>query len=263
VLRILLVCNLALITMYFMSSVINSWVLQTWFDLDSEVSVPTWFSASQLLVAGILMCLMIDYASRPGWPSAFFCLIVGVGFIALSADEASGIHERLTYLAGKYTPWVPMVQGHRGAWIFLYGVAGAALMVLHWRNLLVMWRHHRRPSLVIAGGFATVAAGGVLVEVAGYYALLPLPSVQVALEEFLEMLGGSIILVGAMVFFGSAVRLAPRAYDVDRFSQGEDAAIGFVEARRVSLAETAGDGAYMTSAQGPRQGSRADRHHAG
>lgn len=263
VLKILLLCNIALITMYFMSSVINSWVLQTWFDLDSEVSVPTWFSASQLLVAGILMCLMSDYAGRHGWPSAFFCLTVGVGFIALSADEASGIHERLTYLAGRYAPWVPMVQGHRAAWIFLYGVTGAAFMVLHRRNLLMMWRNHRQASMVMAGGFATIAAGGVLVEVAGFYALVPIESVQVALEEFLEILGGSIILVGAMIFLSSAARLTPQAYDIERLSQSEEAAVRLADPRRDDLAGVAGSVACATAPHAPHQGSLADRQHAG
>jgi hypothetical protein len=263
VFRILLLCNVALVAMYFLAILVNSWILKEWFDLDSELSVPTWFSASQLLVSGILMCLLSEYMGRPGWPTAFFCLTVGVGFIFLSADEASQIHERTTYLAGRYAPWVPMVQGHRGAWIFLYGVTGMALLVLHWHNLLVMWRYHRHASMVIAGGFATIVAGGVLVEVAGYYALLPFESVQIALEEFLEMLGGSIILVGVMIFFGSAVRLTPRAYDVDGFSQGEGAAIRGAELHQKDLAEVAGGDARMMAPHGPYQDRGVDRGHAG
>jgi hypothetical protein len=49
--------------------------------------------------------------------------------------------------------------------------------------------------------------GAVVAEVAGYVGLIPDGAWQVAMEEFLEMLGASLILLAALDLLRTKVRL--------------------------------------------------------
>ncbi|MBS1302172.1 hypothetical protein [Loktanella sp. SALINAS62] len=89
----------------------------------------------------------------------------------------------------------------------IYAVIGLLLTVFNLRNIIAMWTDFRRPLVVVCAGFVTLAAGGVGAEIAGYLSLFASDIVQLMVEEGLEMVGGSIMVVGAALFLNVHVRL--------------------------------------------------------
>ena len=71
------------------------WPLRQLFDVDEEDSVPTWYSASALLLASVLLFLMSQRkrADRDPWVRYWYGL--SLAFAALSLDEIAGFHETL------------------------------------------------------------------------------------------------------------------------------------------------------------------------
>lgn len=205
----LIAFELFLVAMHLAANFSGSINLTHYFDLNNELTIASWFSAAQLLMTGALLIVIGSYSDRELWPSPTFCRLVGLGFVFLSLDETVSLHESISELTRRYlsTSLSPMFNGQYGAWIFVYGALGLILGIAMLRDLAIMWRHHRPYAAVIAMGFAILVAGGVFVEIAGYYRLFGRPMIQVALEEFLEMLGGTIILMGTIKFFHRSVRL--------------------------------------------------------
>lgn len=212
----LLSFNFFLTLMYSISILSGSWNLQQWFDLDGEISIPTWYSSSQLLVSGLLILAAIKYRYKGFSPRRDLYLIVGLGLIFLSADETSMIHERLTPLSAKYANFIPLFNGNRGAWITIYGVIFLTIFTSQIKNIVLMWHNYREAFVLFFLGLITLVAGAVLVEITMYYSLLPSAILQVSVEEFLEMVGGSIILISSVVFLSRHVEVRKLVSGDDR-----------------------------------------------
>jgi len=74
------------------------WLFRELFDLDEEQSFGTWFSAINLLFAGVLV---LHYASKTLEIGGHFrrhWIFLGFGFLVLSIDEMVGLHETLNSL---------------------------------------------------------------------------------------------------------------------------------------------------------------------
>ena len=207
----LVLFDIGLVIMYFVALRNGSWTALRLFNLDDEGNVGAWWTGSQYLASGVLLCVSAFFCGRQYLPSKRFCWLVGLGFIFLSLDEIVMIHEMIHKLSLKYAEWVPLFTGNKGAWISIYGVIGILLIVVTRRDILLVWAYKRSAFMLIAVGFATIVAGAVLIEIAGYEKLIDTKSIQVALEEFLEMLGGSTVLIGTITFFASTVSLKPAA----------------------------------------------------
>ena len=63
------------------------------FFFDDEESIPTYFSAINLLFAGILLALITNFKSKLNDPFAMQWRILSILFILLSIDEIAGFHE--------------------------------------------------------------------------------------------------------------------------------------------------------------------------
>ncbi|WP_139291456.1 hypothetical protein [Paracoccus sp. SM22M-07] len=198
--------NIILSFMFPISIALDFWTIKQWFDLDGEVSIPTWYSSSQLLVSGLFILAALRFR-RPGSPRLGFYLLVGLGLIFLSADEASSIHEKLTPLSAKYAQFVPLIRGNQGAWITIYGVIFSLILTINYNNILQMWLNYKESLQIFVFGLCVLVSGAVLMEITMYYSLLPSKVMQLILEEFMEMMGGSIILISSFVFFNNHVEV--------------------------------------------------------
>lgn len=202
-LTILFLFELSLVSMHFYQA--ETGRMTTLYNLDGDgKTLGQWFSASQLFCVGGLACLTAKFVNPPKWPPSSFMILVGVGFIFLSADEALGFHEAITRYTISYS-WVPRFKGSHGVWIFAYGLVGILMLALTQKYIRILMFYHPRQSLMAVVGLVIFATGAVGVEVANYYSLFGNAVVQVALEEFLEMFGISIVLGAILDFFLRAV----------------------------------------------------------
>ena len=172
------------------------------FYLDGEANIPAWFSSSQLLIAGLIVGLAAFAGQSQRHPSRLFFLVVAVGAVFLSMDEVATVHEQIGGRLKKLAV-LPGFQDTHGEWIPLYGLIGVVLLLVNWRNLLACWTRHRRAALTAGLGGGLIVAGAIGVEIAS----MGLPRdphnfdyfLAVSAEEFLEMIGGTVLLCGALL----------------------------------------------------------------
>ncbi len=159
---------------------IDDWLYYSFFDLDEEESLGTWFSALILVIAGQLCWLQARLLKgkpgmhRPAW------LLLALGFHLLSLDEIAGFHETVNTVF-KDTHWTTF-----GALIGLF--AGAAFLPFLWRL-----PGYTRALFIVSGLIYLGGAVGVEFGTLGYEeadALDTLPyNLWNALEEGMEMAG--------------------------------------------------------------------------
>ncbi len=63
------------------------------FFFDDEESIPTYFSAINLLFAGILLAIITDFKSKLNDPFTMQWKLLSIIFVLLSVDEIAGFHE--------------------------------------------------------------------------------------------------------------------------------------------------------------------------
>lgn len=179
------------------------WTIHRLFDLDGEQNLPAWFSSVQLFLIGVVFWLKSRQCNTGEAPSSLFFLLVGLGFIFLSADEAASIHEQVSAILKKNTS-MPRFKDGNGIWIFVYGTLAVALAFANFRPVVAMWSRYRRETRIMTAGMGLLALGAVCLEIVGYQYLRTgttpmLYALEVAFEEFFEMCGASITLYGALL----------------------------------------------------------------
>jgi hypothetical protein len=173
------------------------------FDLDGESNLPAWFSSMQLLLISQVIFLKAYQQDIAIEPSRWFWLLGSVGFMFLSADDAAQIHETLGRVLA-HVVWLPRFKMGHGVWIFIYVFIGMIVLALTAREFSAMWNRYRRATVLMVAGVALAIAGGVILEIVSYQYLRSgstpqLYVLEVAFEEFFEMLGASITLYGAIL----------------------------------------------------------------
>ncbi|HAF00309.1 MAG TPA: hypothetical protein DCO68_12375 [Methylophilaceae bacterium] len=172
------------------------------FDLDAEATIPSWFSSSQYLMTGFV-CLAINQIRVSGhnfYPQPLFYLGF-VGFVFLSCDEAAQVHERLSWKLVHFSNFIPSFKNGHGAWIFAYAAIFVLILFYLRDSLAILWKQRTKYLLVTVFGFFTVFVGAIVLESVSYQFLrtgstADTYAIEVALEEFLEMFGSSLMLYG-------------------------------------------------------------------
>ena len=173
------------------------------FDLDEESTVPTWFSSAQLFLIGILFLFSPQWPQRHRIVTPGFLLLVGIGFIFLSMDETATFHEKVTGVL-KPVEWMPRFKGNHGIWIPVYFSIAVVLVIIGSRTIYSMFKAYPRQVIIIFSGLTVLLIGVVVMEIISYYYLRGTESTllykaEVALEEFFEMAGASIVLYGTIL----------------------------------------------------------------
>ena len=193
------------------------------FNLDTESTVPTWYSSMQWLCAGAMFALFAFHAWRSRMRGAFSIALLALACITFSIDEIAEIHERLGFIADSL-----MSHGTRqgsalwstGLWPFLVGIPAIAAMVTVVRGT----RHiflARAPGalLLVIVGFIVMFTGALAVELVANMLPAAAPHgglflAQVEVEEFMEMVGVTLITWSAwslLVVYGFELRLPQAA----------------------------------------------------
>ena len=131
------------------------------FDLDGEINVPTWFSSTLLLLAGLLLLYIgaISRHERDRWSTHW--LVLGCVFVLLSADETAGLHGLLSApLRGAFH----LSGAFYHAWVLPLGAAVAGLGAMYLRFLWSLPQKTRRLILVSGVTYVVGAIGFELPE---------------------------------------------------------------------------------------------------
>ena len=178
------------------------WRIHELFDLDSEASIPTWFSTIQLFMIGFIALLVANNQKTTPPPSKWGLTFFGLGFICLSMDEGSAIHEKLTFTFYN-NPLVPYFHGVHGIWIVVYGCIGIiTLLILH-KDIFAVCKYFRKEALIFLGGMIIFLAGAAGAETITFFYIDKsdpfIYAIEVILEEFLEMAGASILAYSVLL----------------------------------------------------------------
>lgn len=197
--------------------------LSALFNLDTESTIPTWYSSMQWFCAGAMFALFATHAWLSRMRGALSIAAVALACLTFSVDEIAAIHEQLGFAADAL-----MSGGTRhgsalwstGLWPFVVGIpviATLAIMVRGTRHIFLA-RAPRALALLIVG-FVVMFTGALVVELGANLLQAgtrngALFLTQVVLEEFLEMLGVTLITWSAsslLQAYGFELRLPAAA----------------------------------------------------
>lgn len=172
-------------------------------NLDGESSIPAWFSASQLMLIGVVFAAAA--LRRTENAGSVFLYLCAIAFIFLSADEAASIHEKIT-LVFRDVEFLPRFSGDHGLWIPIYLLAGGIFLVLTRKNWWHIWHNNRDGAILFFAGIALFGFGAIVLEIVSYGELRELDNGNayaylVLFEEGFELFGVTTILIGAIKIF--------------------------------------------------------------
>jgi len=172
------------------------------FNLDSEATLPAWFSSLQLgLVGVIFLAVWVGVPERESGLRQFL-LLVGLGFLFLSMDETAEFHEKLTRVL-RHVDWLPQFKG--GIWIPIYLSIAAYVGWSTRRTIGVLCKNRPIEMVFMLSGLALIVVGSVALEILTHMFLKDgqnpaLYKIEVIIEEFFEMVGASVLLYGTILF---------------------------------------------------------------
>lgn len=176
--------------------------LSALFNLDTESTIPTWYSSMQWFCAGAMFALFATHAWLSRMRGALCIVAIALACLTFSVDEIAEIHERLGAAADAL-----MSGGTRhgtalwstGLWPFVIGIPVIAMLTVVVRGTrhIFLARAPRALALLIVG-FIVMFTGALVVELASNLLVAGAPhggwfTAEVVVEEFLEMLGVTLI----------------------------------------------------------------------
>lgn len=172
------------------------------FDVDAESNLPTWYSSMQLFVVSLMLGLAaLRGFVRSSFQSWLFLMLPAM-FLLFSVDEVAMIHDWLGHKLDTLSP----LFDRRGTAFALTGFWGVAIgipcliaavgLVLSARRLFPTSPRAYRKVLLGSIIFISAAAGVDAVQNVVAPAT-PLYVITTHAEEFLELLGSTLVLWGA------------------------------------------------------------------
>lgn len=165
--------------------------LRELFDLDLEVSIPTWYAQTQLLAAGVIAAiLMLNHHARKDSSGARNWLLVALLCLFLSIDEGSGVHEQLIGIIRDQR----LIGSSVNPWIIYATIILLIVGVIFVRFFLGLPRRTKfllamAATIFVSGAFMVDMISGGYVENTGLHKLFFIP-----LEEGLELAGASLLV---------------------------------------------------------------------
>lgn len=178
------------------------------FNLNSELSIPAWYSSVMLLFCSLLLGIIFIAKRKNAQRFALHWAVLSLIFLYLSIDEAAVIHEIIgTTLTLKVTGATHGFIRH--AWV-LYGIPFVLIVTAAYLKFLLHLPRKTLRLFVLAG--VTYVGGALITEMitARYADLhgsqnLAYQMMTVA-EEFLEMIGVVIFIYALLSYIASQVR---------------------------------------------------------
>ena len=176
---------------------IDDWLYISFFDLDEEESLGTWFGAIILLFAGLLTLFQARYCTTRSGRWHFCWWLLGIGFCLLSLDEVAGFHEFLNTVV-EDTHWTT------------FGMLLVLAMGFVFLPFVLTLPSPTRVLFLVSGVVYVGGAIGVEWATIWYEDNDQLETLAYnlwnALEEFMEM-AGVILYIYALLAYKNGVRL--------------------------------------------------------
>jgi hypothetical protein len=185
--------------------------VRTFFSLDSEANLPTWWSSLLLAAAGGLALFVARRTLHPHvaahrrlWP------LLGVGLLVMSLDEAALIHEAI--VGGQFESLIDDGGAFAFAWVVPGLVVVAALAIAYLRFVVTLPGASRQAFVAGAVVYVGSAIGLEMVDgiVNGDDGTLTNAKVLVAgTQELGEMVGTVLLVLGLLELLRIADAHAP------------------------------------------------------
>ncbi len=179
------------------------------FDMDGLMTIPTLLQASILFQLGLIYLGMFFFSRKfSERPSPAFWFVQSVLLFYVTLDELVKLH-----LGGGSFSWMP-ISGTK-YWIVIYSCLIIAIAVFFFRDFKALWHGSRNLVILGVSGLFIAVSGAFGVEIFKHIILNPIlykffrerevltwviEQVRVALEEFLEMFGETLILYAVLTF---------------------------------------------------------------
>lgn len=187
------------------------------FNVDNENNIPSYFSASLLLLAALLLTFITTLKKATHAAYGFQWALLSLGFLYMAVDEAASLHELLNRpmrdVLGRYAGGI-----FSFAWVIPGSVAAVVFGVSYLRFLLHLplktrWGFGIAATLFLGGAIGMELVGGHYIDLYGRGNLSYILSVTV--EESLEM-------AGVIVFIHALLNYIAREHKETRLRVGND-----------------------------------------
>lgn len=188
----------------------------SWFDLDGEANLPSWYSSVKLLGVALVSAAL---ALRGGTGARVWALHATL-FVALSADEAASMHETLARGLLELPRFAELQQRLTGgdsfksgfAWVWLFAPAIAAVIVfMLWSVLRRLRRRGGSAPAYVAGVGLLLTALALEAAVSFFPAVVEWGSGEAAAYRGLTTVEESAELLGVSLIFAALARCFPAA----------------------------------------------------
>jgi hypothetical protein len=191
---LLLGVGLFLMVMHFFPASISE-VISDRFDMNVEANVPTWFAS--MLLFSVALCAFCIHSLSEDRLSRWFWLVFSLGYLYLSVDEDSRIHE--------------LINSIGVLWVYVLAPFALAFFVMC--AVFLARGDHKSLRNWILGGLAVYALGVLGCEAVAntLYPSMPalLHEIEYAVEEGLELIGTTMVLTGCL---GELSRILDRRF---------------------------------------------------
>lgn len=217
IVRVLIAIEFLLVALYWINILCGEPpAIHLIFDLDGEGNLPTWFSSAQLLTIALTLWAANRFRGDKPMPSRLFLNLLAAGFLLLSIDETAQIHEAITGLIGtRYADWLPLLLStHKEIdMLALVGICG--VIKYFYPDARAAWKGSRRECLMVMMGMGVTLLGGSVLEAIGYRWLQKgslAYKIEVTGEEYMEMLGETLILYASLIFARNHLQIFARGH---------------------------------------------------
>jgi hypothetical protein len=172
--------------------------LVNFFDLNTEMNLPSWYSAMQLaLIGGLLLVFAVAQLKR-GARAAWSMVLAGVAFLFLSIDEFTSLHEHFGYWLDRLRHRRDTAFAETGFWMLICGPLFLAALVALGFAARRYLRGRRTVVIKLAiGAVIFIAAAAGIEALSNFVAREGTAArVLVLLEELGEMAGATVMLWG-------------------------------------------------------------------
>ena len=180
------------------------------FDVNTEQSIPTWYSSITLLLCSALLATIAIAKHTAGDRFRYYWTGLAIAFLYLSVDEAASLHELLNHVTPKV---LPDSQAFSQPWVIPAALFALVFGIAYVRFLLHLPKKTQR---FFVAAFVLYVGGAVLMEVLGALHWQAASStgelsadqnmimaVMLTIEEIFEMLGVLAFIYGLLDYIAT------------------------------------------------------------